>query len=159
MLITDKTEIEHRLSVLKVLYEELGYEWFDGNKAFNLNIIGVRYPYVEAGNFDDEMWLVYRDTSLEWKFHVYPFTTEPGKYYLKNPMKKHGAAILVPDQYKGVYKIDMHLGKYEAVCQRLGKVAVYRDGNRDTILDMNPNSAEEGFFWDQHPPFVFTWTF
>ena len=31
---------------------------------------------------------------------------------------------------KDVYKIDKHQGKYKALCQRNGKVKVYRDGRR-----------------------------
>ena len=50
---------------------------------------------------------------------------------------KGGTAILVPDQYRGVYKIDTHGGKrrYTALCQRLGPVKIWRDNNRDRIPD------------------------
>ena len=54
---------------------------------------------------------------------------------MKSPINLRGTAILVPGQYKGPYMIDKHQGKYEALCQRLGMVAVYRDRNKDDIMD------------------------
>ena len=45
-----------------------------------------------------------------------------------------GTAILVPGQYLNVYKIDDHKGEYPALCQR-GEVKVWRDNNKDNILD------------------------
>ena len=57
-----------------------------------------------------------------------------------------GTAILVPGQYRGAYRLDKHQGRYEALCQREGKVKVFRDSNKDKILDMDPDTIEEGFF-------------
>ena len=37
-------------------------------------------------------------------------------------MDIRGTAILVPNQYRGVYAIRKHLGKYDAICQTNGKV-------------------------------------
>lgn len=54
---------------------------------------------------------------------------------MKSPINLRGTAILVPGQYKGAYMIDKHQGKYDALCQRLGMVAVYRDRNKDDIMD------------------------
>jgi hypothetical protein len=42
---------------------------------------------------------------------------------------------LVPNQYRGVWKIDKHQGKYDALCQRLGPVTVWRDSNKDLIFE------------------------
>jgi hypothetical protein len=44
-------------------------------------------------------------------------------------------ARLVPNQYRGVYAVSMHQGKYQALCQRLGDVTVWRDKNRDMDFD------------------------
>ena len=59
---------------------------------------------------------------------------------------KKGCAILKAGQYRGVYKIDKHRGKYAALCQRLGKVSVYRDDNYDKIMDMDESKVQSGFF-------------
>ena len=61
-------------------------------------------------------------------------------------MNPKGTAILVPNQYRGVYKIDKHQNRYEALCQRNGEVEVYRDDNKDQILDFNDVTKEWGYF-------------
>ena len=61
-------------------------------------------------------------------------------------MSNKGTAILVPNQYRGVYSIDLHNNKYYALCQRNGKVEVYRDNDKDVILDMDSAKIEKGMF-------------
>jgi hypothetical protein len=41
----------------------------------------------------------------------------------------------VPGQYRGAYALSLHQGKYEAVCQRLQEVTVWRDDNKDLTFD------------------------
>lgn len=112
-----------------------GYAFFE-NKDYNLNIIGVRNDSGKADKFDDNINVLYR-VNDEWVVDVYPATTEPGTSILQKPIVKGGTAILVPGQYRGVYKIDTHGGKrrYKAVCQRAGKVKIWRDDNRDRTPD------------------------
>jgi hypothetical protein len=43
-----------------------------------------------------------------------------------------------------VYSVSLHNGKYEALCQRLGNVTVYRDNNKDTTYD--EKVTETGYF-------------
>jgi hypothetical protein len=125
-----------------------GYKWFDGNKPYNVNIIGVRSGSRTAGVFDDSLYVVYRDKSLRLKSKQYQITTDISRYYLKEGqmLNKKGGAILVPNQYRSVYKLDLHKGKYEALCQRRGNVCVYRDNTGDDKLDMCPDTIECGAF-------------
>ena len=84
-----------------------------------------------------------------WTVKYWAATTDPGEFCLKNPEvygTEAGTAIVVPGQYRSAYKLDLHAGKYEALCQRNGKIQVYRDGNRDNILDMDTDTIQEGFF-------------
>ena len=115
------------------------------NGDYNLNIIGVRTPSRIANSFDDEMHVCFKQNG-QWVEFVFPITTDPGTYYFENPMNVKGTAILVADQYRSVYKIDKHRGKYDALCQRNGKVRVYRDSNKDEILDHDPSTIDEGYF-------------
>ena len=131
---------------VKNIFEEKGYKFFDGSKPYDVNIVGVRRRKGTPNKFDDMIMVVFRDRSKRWCVNSYPITTDPGVYWLKNPSRVEGAAILVPDQYRSVYKIDKHRGKYDALCQRLGKVAVFRDGNKDSKQDMDPNSTQAGFY-------------
>jgi hypothetical protein len=41
-----------------------------------------------------------------------------------------------------VYKLDHHAGKYLALCQRNGPVKVYRDSNRDQVLNWTGDTRE-----------------
>ena len=88
----------------------------------------------------------YKDENGDWIQKSWPCTTEPGKYWLENPTNVNGTAVLVPGQYRSVWKIDLHQGKYEALCQRNGTVKVYRDDNKDDIIDCDPDSISEGYF-------------
>ena len=68
---------------------------------------------------------------------IYAATTEPGTSILQRPIVKGGTAILIPGQYRSTYKIDTHGGKrkYTALCQRSGKVKMWRDDNGDRKPD------------------------
>tara|TARA_R110000744_G_scaffold5421_7_gene19178 strand:+ start:13476 stop:14099 length:624 start_codon:yes stop_codon:yes gene_type:complete len=132
----------YRASMLKK-----DYVFFDSNKSYNINIIGVRRVEDATPNkFDDTIAVIYRTPQKEWEVFTAPITTDPGYYWLEDPTSVKGTAILVPDQYPRTYKIDLHAGKYEALCQRGGEVDVYRDNNRDRRHDMNEDSIETGNF-------------
>jgi hypothetical protein len=73
-------------------------------------------------------------------------TTDPGTYWLENPSRVSGTAILVAGQYRGAYKIAKHRGLYDGLCQREGVVRIYRDSNRDDIIDAKIETEEEGYF-------------
>ena len=112
---------------------------------YNLNIIGVRSKSIESNKFDDTMYIVFKqnDTWIQFKF---PITTDPGLYYLNNPMGVNGTAIVCEGQYRGIYKLGLHRGSYEALVQTGGKIKIYRDRNKDEILDHEPTSLIDGYF-------------
>lgn len=115
-----------------------GYKYFDNDKPYFLNIIGIRDPSTAIGKFDDQMCLIYRDETGQLQHLNYAITTDPGSHYTQTQLlNKAGAAILVPGQYEDVYKVAKHRSKYEALCQKGGKVTVWRDGNMDDKLDRN----------------------
>ena len=124
---------------IKEVLDELGYVWYD--KPYQLNIIGIRSFEERLNEFDDILFVLYKDKNGDLIRHAFQFTVDPGEYWAKNPMKKTGTAFLVPDQYVDVYKIDWHLGKpprgYKALCQRNGPVRVYRDNNKDEWRDVD----------------------
>lgn len=130
---------------LKNAYKNKGYVFFEKGE-YNLNIIGIRNKSGKADKFDDNINVVYKVDDA-WVVDAYPATTEPGTNILRRPIVKGGTAILVPGQYRSVYKIDTHGGKrkYKAVCQRLGKVKIWRDDNRDRTPDY-AGPIHEGMF-------------
>ena len=132
------------IQYLQSIIEAKGYAFFTEGD-YNVNIIGIRNPNQIANSFDDSLICAYKVFG-EWIIKEWQITTDAGRYWLKNPMNSKGTAILVPNQYRSVYKIDLHLGKYEALCQRNGKVEVWRDDNKDQILDFNDSTKEWGYF-------------
>ena len=117
-----------------------GYKWFEdaANKGYDVNIVGVRNSAtgkVVTNLFDDILTISFKDDKGVWQYFEWKSTTEPGKKGVQQYHNKNGVARLVPGQYRGVWSIDKHQGKYEALCQRLGNVIVYRDSNKDLIFD------------------------
>lgn len=123
------------------LYEQLqaalmrkGYRFFDqGN--YNLNLIGIRTADDSANTFNDQL-------AVAWRFDgvphclVFPATTDPGLYWREHLANVNGTAIVVPGQYRGLWQLGLHQGRYQALVQR-GPVQVYRDNNRDQVLDQD----------------------
>ncbi len=123
-----------------------GYVWFNGAKDYDVNIVGVRNatPGQKVTNlFDDKLTLSYKING-EWFYHEWDATTEPGKKGVMQFHNSGGVARLVPDQYRGAYAVSMHQGKYQALCQRLGDVTVWRDKNRD--MDFDEIIRDSGMF-------------
>ena len=124
-----------------------GYKWFTQDN-YDINIVGIRNSSTDGrvtNHYDDHITVSYK-VNNNWKFHCWKATTDPGLYWINHPMNKKGCAILVPGQYPGVYKIDKHNGKYKALCQRAGKVRVYRDGDKDDAYDYNADTITEGYY-------------
>jgi hypothetical protein len=119
-----------------------GYKWFedDSNKTYDVNIIGVRNNAPSIADkvtnvFDDHLTVSYKDESGNWQYFCWAGTCDPGKKGVMEFHNNKGVARLVPGQYRGVWMIDKHQGKYEALCQRKGNVTVWRDANRDMIYE------------------------
>lgn len=124
-----------------------GHTIFENDsRDFNLNIIGIRSKSAKLDEFGCQLMLAWKYKG-EWFDKSYQITTYPGKTYLMerllNPL---GCAILAPGQYLHAYKIDLHRGKYKALCQKLGKVKVFRDADMDNQFDMLSSSLMEGFY-------------
>jgi len=123
----------------------IGHDVFT-NGDYDLNIIGVRSSSRDVNSFDDRMACAYKVDGL-WCVEWWEITTDPGEWYLvDNPLNKAGTAILKPGQYRSTYTISKHQGKYDALCQRAGTVSVYRDNNRDRVLDMDERTLQTGMF-------------
>ncbi len=123
--------------------------FFIYTKPYQLNIWGVRSKSIIPNQFDDEIHVFFTtdDGFLKsWKHYVFPCTTDPGTYWLKNPMSPKGTAMLAAGQYLDTYKMDLHRNKYKALCQRLEKVKVIRDYNRNAVLDFYNGTPDYGMF-------------
>ena len=118
----------------------------NSSRNYNLNIIDTRDPDPVMDRFGCALSLLWRYDG-KWNLRNYRITTLPGSYYMRVRLLNHeGCAILVPGQYRGVYSIGLHRGKYLALCQRNGAVRVYRDGDRDKEFDMEPDKMRKGWY-------------
>lgn len=117
---------------IKRKYEQHGYTFFEEG-SYNLNIFGIRSKTSHSNEFDDYIGVCYKDESGVEKADVFPATTDPGKYWLINPMVSGGTAILIPGQYKGAYKLGYHKN-YQALEQK-SPMWYVRDNNRDAVID------------------------
>jgi len=119
-----------------------GYVWFEdvSNKTYDVNIVGVRNNAPSVADkvtnvFDDTLTISFKDESGNWQYYAWNATCDPGKKGVMEFHNNKGVARLVPGQYRGVWKIDKHQGKYDALCQRLGNVTVWRDANKDLLFE------------------------
>ena len=120
-----------------------GWEIF--TRPYELNIIGLRNLATRPNRFDDEIHVIYSDSSGKTLHHIYKATTDPGTYWLENPSMSKGTAILKEGQYKHAYKLGLHRGEYTALVQDK-PVTVFRDYDRNAVLDFNNGSEETGMF-------------
>ena len=125
---------------------KMGYKWFEGPSDYDVNIVGIRNHSTEkkvTNVFDDWMTISYKVNDM-WESYCWSCTTDPGTKAVKEFHNPNGVARLIPGQYRGVWSIDLHQGKYEALCQRNGEVKVWRDKNRDMLFE--EVTVDEGMF-------------
>ena len=133
------------VSQLIELVEKNGHVVFKSDsKPFNLNIVGVRSKNPTTNLFNDYIATFWKYEG-RWNYLEFQATTLPGLKYLETPLNPKGCAILVPNQYRGVWKLGTHR-TYTALTQRGGEVAVYRDENEDKEYDMISDSIISGYF-------------
>jgi hypothetical protein len=132
---------------IEIALKAKGYIWFDDseNKGYDVNIVGIR-NLIEGRKvtniFDDTLTVSFKEGG-EWKFYSWKITTDPGKKAVYEYHNPNGVARVVPGQYRGMWAIGLHQGKYEAMRQ-VKPVKVYRDKNKDLTFD--EAIIQEGIF-------------
>jgi hypothetical protein len=124
--------------------QQLGFKVFtDGD--YDLNIIGVRKANGTPNAFDDTLYCIYKVNGV-WQVKQWKITTDPGLYWLNNPMNRMGTAAVVADrQYRSLWQIGLHKGSYKALVQA-NDVSVHRDTNKDSKVDYDPGNIQTGHF-------------
>ncbi len=131
------------LQKMKAILRHNDFEIY--SRPYELNIVGLRSKSVLPNRFDDEIHVFYKVTALNWHYHVFKATTDPGTFWLRQPMQPQGTAILAEGQYRGAYALDLHQGKYLALVQS-EPVTIIRDYNRDAVLDFNNGQKTTGVY-------------
>jgi len=114
-------------------------------RPFELNVFGIRSNISIPNVFDDSINVLFVDSAGKPQLYSWMATTDPGTYWLKNPMHPQGTAILKPGQYIGSHALGMHRGEYMALVQ-VKPLTVIRDFNRDDRVDYNTGRQMTGLF-------------
>ena len=130
-------------TILQQALAERGYKI--ATRPFELNIIGIRANTSIPNIFNDSLNVLFTDSSGKATAYTWMATTDPGTYWLQNPLNEYGTAILKPGQYHGSHALGMHRGAYLALVQT-GPVTVVRDFNRDGKADYHTGRQETGLF-------------
>lgn len=129
----------HALNLIRKAYSKKRYAFF-AKKPYDLNLGGIRNPNAVPNRFDDSFFVAFIDSTWTWRVAMWACTTDPGTYWLDKraadagKLNKDGTAILVPAQYRSCWKIGLHK-KYPALVQNGRKFKVWRDLNKDGLLD------------------------
>jgi len=128
---------------LKASVERKGYKFFDKGD-YNLNLLFVRNSDEFTNHFDDDLYVPYKLLGAEAVLHI-KCTTKAGLYGHGTATQPvvGGTAILVPNQYLQSHKWipkghgwgnGYHFAEGEFFAQ-VGNLKVWRDGNKDNIID------------------------
>jgi len=115
------------------------YKYFQSPKGYDLNLVGIRTSDDNSNSFNDWFTVSYIEGE-NLNYFAFPCTTDPGTYWRENPMNKLGTAILVPGQYRSMWQIGKHQGKYKALVQ-IAPVTVWRDNDKDDVLEQGTTDA------------------
>lgn len=127
------------------LCKSKGYKY--NTDPYKLNIF-VIHNLIEGtkqnDQFNDALVITYKENNYYIR-RIFDVTSQPGIIALKNPTNKAGTAIVAEGQYNS-YKISKHNNKYYALCNRERPISVYRDNNKDDVLDMDPKTIQTGIY-------------
>lgn len=132
-----------KASEIVAAIERKGYVLFHDDRGYDLNIVGIRTDDQTANAFNDWITCTYW-FDAGWRSFGFPGTTDPGTFWREHPMNVLGTAILKPGQYRNSHEIGLHKGD-EALVQK-GLLTVYRDANRDDVLDVAGQPEDTGHF-------------
>jgi len=117
-----------------------GYKIY--REPYRLNIVGYRSRFINSNHFDDEIHVFYTNNKGKWVYHMFKATTDPGQYWLDNPMHPKGTAFLKKGQYVDAYSLGLHRGVYQALIQKQ-PVSVIRNYERKGLFKWFETGIEQ----------------
>src|SRR3954470_24162605 len=108
--LTSVSPLKKMFNQVKALLRIREFQLF--TRPYELNIVGIRNKNTVPNRFDDQMHVFYKTGAINWEYHVFNVTTDPGTFWLENPVSTEGTAILPEGQYLGAYGLGLHKGQY-----------------------------------------------
>ena len=93
----------------------LGLRWYDGGRAWNLNLVLWRRVPGTLDAWDDLLLCAYRPTSSLPVVATWRCTADPGKPSVEHPRRRDGTAQLAQGQHRGGFTFGMHHGDYRCL--------------------------------------------
>jgi hypothetical protein len=131
------------LKKLRAILRHKHYKLY--SRPYELNIVGMRGDSTVPNRFDDEIHVFYKTGKHSWNYHVFKATTDPGTFWLENPMQPQGTAILAQGQYVDAYALGLHRGQYLALVERK-PIAIIRNYDRKAHLDFLNGKKTTGMY-------------
>jgi hypothetical protein len=128
------------LSKTRKILKSKGFKIYE--RPYQLNIVAYRSRQLRSNAFDDEIHVFYPNNEGKWIYHIFKATTDPGQFWLDNPMDPQGTAFLKKGQYENAYAIGYHQGTYEALVQ-VKEVTVIRNYDRRGLFNMLEAGLED----------------
>ena len=122
---------------IKSMFSQKGYIFKEDNEF--VNIFGYRSKdLATVDHFNDLLGIAYKDIYGNNQCLIFPGTTKPGLYYLKEELgNSEGTFIMAAGQYLNCWAPGLHNGKYLALIQSAPNVFKgWRDKNSDGKFDM-----------------------
>ena len=133
-----------RIEIINAMIKKNYKVELDDTIPYNLNIVSIRTNDQTPNVFNDWICLIWKYEN-GWEMVKFPCTTEPGLFYLQNPMNVRGTFILKEGQYINSHKLGKHKGQYDALVQ-VGIVEGFRDSNKNTTIELNPQTLQKGLY-------------
>ena len=124
------TELE-MYALLRGLWTQKG--WPVWTKPYDLNVFGIRNAVRTTDTWDDVFGVFYTDSDGVHHVDRFVASTDPGGYYLQNPMTSFGTIVLEPGYHRGMWRLGTHTG-YPAL-QQVGTITYRRDNDRDLVIE------------------------
>lgn len=106
---------------------------------FDANLIVIRHSSEPLDTYDGLLTLSWVEPGGAWRTVSARAATRPGTHYLRHPMNAGGTACLVPGRNPSSHELGPHKGTPAFVQTR--PVRVWRDGDRDSILEVGPGDV------------------
>lgn len=136
---------------IQACYKKFGFRFFHSDvKNYNVNLWGIRSEDLETDEYNDVIGISWQHKGKVYH-HVFKATTDPGLYYMKNPMSVNGSALMVHNQqYQGALMAGKHNpGKptEHQAFRQIKPMKYWRDNDRNNYRDVEKGKIYEAIYY------------